>query len=164
MLLKNELLGAQYDNMKCQSPGSPPAERGPAAGSDGGVLSFKRSPRQPSGLSKAESPFSLSPVGADSQRLLRSPSRASRKISKVPFKVLDAPELQDDFYLNLVDWSSQNVLCVGLGSCVYLWSACTSQVTKLCDLGDDPVRFAVRAELRCAHGTTASLSTWDAER
>jgi cell division cycle 20-like protein 1 (cofactor of APC complex) len=42
--------------------------------------------------------------------------------------VLDAPELQDDFYLNLVDWSSQNVLSVGLGTCVYLWSACTSQV------------------------------------
>lgn len=42
--------------------------------------------------------------------------------------MLDAPELQDDFYLNLVDWSSQNVLSVGLGTCVYLWSACTSQV------------------------------------
>lgn len=54
-----------------------------------------------------------------------------RKISKIPFKVLDAPELQDDFYLNLVDWSSQNVLSVGLGTCVYLWSACTSQVKVL---------------------------------
>jgi len=51
-----------------------------------------------------------------------------RKIPRIPFKVLDAPELQDDFYLNLVDWSSQNILSVGLGSCVYLWSACTSQV------------------------------------
>ena len=55
--------------------------------------------------------------------------QAVRKISKIPFKVLDAPELQDDFYLNLVDWSSQNVLSVGLGNCVYLWSACTSQVS-----------------------------------
>lgn len=42
--------------------------------------------------------------------------------------MLDAPALQDDFYLNLVDWSSLNVLAVGLGSCVYLWSACTSKV------------------------------------
>ena len=25
-----------------------------------------------------------------------------RKINKVPFKVLDAPNLQDDFYLNLL--------------------------------------------------------------
>lgn len=49
--------------------------------------------------------------------------------------MLDAPALQDDYYLNLVDWSSQNVLAVGLGSCVYLWSATTSKVTKLYDLG-----------------------------
>jgi hypothetical protein len=46
-------------------------------------------------------------------------------------QVLDAPALQDDFYLNLVDWSSQNVLAVGLGSCVYLWSACTSKASLL---------------------------------
>lgn len=44
-------------------------------------------------------------------------------------QVLDAPSLQDDFYLNLVDWSSQNVLAVGLGSCVYLWTATTSKVS-----------------------------------
>lgn len=68
-----------------------------------------------------------------SQKLLRSPRKPTRKISKIPFKVLDAPELQDDFYLNLVDWSSLNVLSVGLGTCVYLWSACTSQVC-VCDL------------------------------
>jgi cell division cycle 20-like protein 1 (cofactor of APC complex) len=63
------------------------------------------------------------------------PLKTQRKISKVPYKVLDAPALQDDFYLNLVDWSSQNLLTVGLGSCVYLWSASTSKVTKLCDFG-----------------------------
>lgn len=49
-----------------------------------------------------------------------------RKVAKVPFKVLDAPQLQDDFYLNLVDWSSQNVLAVGLSGAVYIWSACNS--------------------------------------
>lgn len=80
------------------------------------------------------SPYSLSPLSAHSQKLLRSPRKPIRKIPKVPFKVLDAPELQDDFYLNLVDWSSTNILGVGLGTSVYLWSACTSQVTKLCDL------------------------------
>ena len=63
-----------------------------------------------------------------------------RKISKIPFKVLDAPELQDDFYLNLVDWSSQNVLSVGLGTSVYLWSACTSQVSVSCQALSLPVK------------------------
>lgn len=72
--------------------------------------------------------FTMSNFSCCSQKLLRSPRKPTRKISKIPFKVLDAPELQDDFYLNLVDWSSLNVLSVGLGTCVYLWSACTSQV------------------------------------
>lgn len=28
-----------------------------------------------------------------------------RRVSKKPYKILDAPNLQDDFYLNLIDWS-----------------------------------------------------------
>ena len=72
--------------------------------------------------------FSLDCSCLCSHKLLRSPRKPARKISKIPFKVLDAPELQDDFYLNLVDWSAGNLLSVGLGACVYLWSACTSQV------------------------------------
>ena len=50
-------------------------------------------------------PFNISPMGsASSHFLLASPQKHNRKIPKVPFKVLDAPALQDDFYLNLVDW------------------------------------------------------------
>lgn len=67
----------------------------------------------------------LSPA---SVALLRSPRRAPRRVARTPYKVLDAPELQDDFYLNLVDWSASNVLAVGLDKCVYLWNAANSQV------------------------------------
>jgi cell division cycle 20-like protein 1 (cofactor of APC complex) len=85
------------------------------------------------------------------------PTRSARKIAKVPFKVLDAPALQDDFYLNLVDWSSSNLLAVGLGSCVYLWSACTSKVTKMCDLGaGDSVTSVTWADE--SHGSCSSVS------
>ena len=42
--------------------------------------------------------------------------------------------MQDDFYLNLIDWGKQNILGVGLGSCIYLWDATSSKVTKLHDL------------------------------
>jgi len=55
-----------------------------------------------------------------------------RKVTKMPCKVLDAPSLQDDFYLNLIDWSAGNNLAVGLGNCIYLWNALNSKVTKLC--------------------------------
>ncbi|KAI5116536.1 hypothetical protein M0805_009047 [Coniferiporia weirii] len=78
--------------------------------------------------------YSLSPVRAESRRLLESPRRQLRSVCKTPYRVLDAPDLADDFYLNLVDWSSTNVLGVGLGSCVYLWTAHTAAVSKLCDL------------------------------
>jgi len=130
-LLKNEVLGAGIEDVKEQME-----ERKVLSPMDGRNLFHYRVQRSIN-LSDSASPYSLSPVSGKSQKLLRSPRKASRKISKIPFKVLDAPELQDDFYLNLVDWSSQNVLSVGLGTCVYLWSACTSQVTRLCDLSGD---------------------------
>lgn len=63
------------------------------------------------------------------------PKKKHRKISKIPYKVLDAPQLQDDFYLNLVDWSCYNNLAVGLSNSIYIWSASNSKVTKLYDLG-----------------------------
>lgn len=67
-------------------------------------------------------------------QLAKKPQSSFRNISKTPFKVLDAPNLQDDFYLNLVDWSKQNVLGVALGSCIYLWDANTNKVCKFCDM------------------------------
>jgi cell division cycle 20-like protein 1, cofactor of APC complex len=83
--------------------------------------------------------YSLSPVKYSSQRMLLSPQKTPRAVAKVPYKVLDAPDLADDFYLNLVDWGSQNMLGVGLGSCVYMWNSNTGRVTKLCELNDDTV-------------------------
>ncbi|KAL2321652.1 hypothetical protein Fmac_026031 [Flemingia macrophylla] len=77
--------------------------------------------------------------------------KTPRKVPRSPFKVLDAPALQDDFYLNLVDWSSHNVLAVGLGNCVYLWNACSSKVTKLCDLGIDDLVCSVGWAQRGTH-------------
>lgn len=71
-----------------------------------------------------------------------------RKINKMPCKVLDAPALQDDYYLNLIDWSTQNYLAVGLSSSVYLWNAVNSKVTKLCDLGISDSATAVSWSLK----------------
>ncbi|KAK7251225.1 hypothetical protein RIF29_34239 [Crotalaria pallida] len=97
-----------------------------------------------------------------------SPVKAPRKVPRSPYKVLDAPALQDDFYLNLVDWSSHNVLAVGLGNCVYLWNACSSKVTKLCDLGIDDCVCSVGWAQRGTHlavGTSnGKVQIWDASR
>ncbi len=73
-------------------------------------------------------------ISASTQRRASDPVRSVRKIKRLPFKVLDAPALQDDFYLNLVDWSFKNILAVGLGSSVYLWSAYTAKVICFIDI------------------------------
>jgi cell division cycle 20-like protein 1 (cofactor of APC complex) len=83
--------------------------------------------------------YSLSPVKLSSQSMLLSPRKTPRAVSKVPYKVLDAPELADDFYLNLVDWGSGGVLAVGLGDSVYLWNSETGKVEQLCKLTADTV-------------------------
>ncbi|AMD18643.1 HBL259Cp [Eremothecium sinecaudum] len=46
-----------------------------------------------------------------------------RTKSHIPYRVLDAPALRNDFYSNLVDWSpATNNVVVGLNCSVYLWS------------------------------------------
>jgi cell division cycle protein 20 (cofactor of APC complex) len=55
-----------------------------------------------------------------------------RKIPLNPEKVLDAPGYLDDYYLNLLDWSSKNVVAVALEGIVYVWNADTGQVSEFC--------------------------------
>lgn len=135
-LLKNELLNAGIEDIKEQHPSTSDSRTAlnPISSPKKNLFRYNLLNDNDIVFNNSASPYSLSPVGIKSQNLLKSPKKAFRKISKNPFKVLDAPELATDFYLNLVDWSSTNLLGVGLGSCVYLWSASTSQVTKLCDL------------------------------
>lgn len=59
------------------------------------------------------------------------PCSGRRYISENPERILDAPELIDDFYLNLLDWNQDNVLAVALGKTVYLWNASSGNIQEL---------------------------------
>lgn len=52
-------------------------------------------------------------------------------------KTLDAPDLVDDYYLNLLDWGSANVLAIALGSTVYLWDARNGSTSELVTVDDE---------------------------
>ena len=54
-----------------------------------------------------------------------------RKINLIPEKILDAPNLVDDYYLNLLEWGKANVLAVALGPEIYLWNSETSETSCL---------------------------------
>jgi hypothetical protein len=58
-------------------------------------------------------PFQSSPL-SQASFANNPPQKTVRKIAKQPYKILDAPTLKDDYYLNLVDWSPGNLLAVGL--------------------------------------------------
>lgn len=57
-----------------------------------------------------------------------------RNLPKNPYKILDAPELKDDFYVDLLSWSSQNLLAVALNKKVYLWNSNTSEINEISEL------------------------------
>lgn len=61
-------------------------------------------------------------------------ARPTRHIPSAPVRILDAPDLLDDYYLNLLSWGSTDVLAVALGQCVYLWNAKSGDITELCSL------------------------------
>ena len=62
-------------------------------------------------------------------------SNKARRFPTQPERVLDAPGMVDDFYLNLISWSSKNIVGVALEASTYIWRADTGAVTHL---GDAP--------------------------
>ncbi|KAM1036771.1 hypothetical protein ACFX2I_031597 [Malus domestica] len=83
------------------------------------------------------------PVEAIPRRLLSPPphnaksAKPRRQIPQGSERTLDAPGIVDDFYLNVLDWSSNNVLAIALGNTVYLWSASDASVEELVTVDDE---------------------------
>ncbi|XP_021912132.1 cell division cycle 20.1, cofactor of APC complex-like [Carica papaya] len=69
------------------------------------------------------------------------PIKPHRQIPQRPTRTLDAPDLVDNFYLNLLDWSINNVIVIALGCTIYLWNASDSSIFELVtfDEEDGPV-------------------------
>lgn len=54
-----------------------------------------------------------------------------RNISQVAERILDAPEIMDDYYLNLMDWGENGLLAVSLAQSVYLWNYQSGEISNL---------------------------------
>lgn len=93
----------------------------------------------------------------------------TRRIPTQPEKMLDAPDIIDDYYLNILSWGAKNVLAVALRDRVYLWDAVTAETKELMSTDNDTDYVsAVRWNpdgTRVAIGTAHSeVSVWDPER
>jgi len=60
-----------------------------------------------------------------------------RKINMTPERILDAPNLVDDYYLNLLEWGASNILAVALGPEIYLYNGDTSETSLLMSIIKD---------------------------
>ncbi|KAK4193435.1 WD40-repeat-containing domain protein [Podospora australis] len=72
------------------------------------------------------------------------PSQFRRRVATAPERVLDAPGLIDDYYLNLLDWSSGNQVAIGLERNVYVWSADEGSVNCLLETSPDTYVSSVK--------------------
>ncbi|CAN0385513.1 unnamed protein product, partial [Ascophyllum nodosum] len=107
----------------------------PAPGQDGyRVLAFqKKAPAQEDSYQNG-----LRVLYSQSKaRLGGASGRSIRHIPSAPVRILDAPDLVDDYYVNLLSWGSNNVLAVALGQSVYLWNAKSGDITELMSLSDE---------------------------
>ncbi|KAK8692974.1 hypothetical protein V6N13_070575 [Hibiscus sabdariffa] len=92
------------------------------------ILAFKNKPPAPVELFPSENSTSVH---------LTKSAKPRRHIPQSSERTLDAPDLVDDFYLNLLDWGSSNVLAIALGNTVYLWDASDSSTSELVTVDDE---------------------------
>jgi len=133
------------------------------------VLAFKSthtsSPRSSAApATPTESLRALYTLNKDS---LNTPKRFLRRIPQMAERILDAPDLIDDYYLNLLDWNCDNILVIALGSAVYLWNNTDGQITKLMqeppDSGFDvtSVSWAPGGKQLMVGTSRATVELWD---
>ena len=94
-----------------------------------------------------------------------------RHVPSAPERILDAPELIDDYYLNLIDWGSTNQVAVALGCVVYLWNADSGDIQQLCQTdpnnGDDyvtGVQWGGDGKHIAVGTNDAEVQIWDVSR
>jgi len=66
-----------------------------------------------------------------------SQKKPSHPIPTSAERILDAPSLVDDYYLNTIDWGRNNRLAIGLGGSVFLWDATDGSVQQLLELSSE---------------------------
>jgi len=103
------------------------------------ILEFKPAPPESSKPIDLRSQYNRPLKAANAQS-----AQFRRRVQSAPERVLDAPGLVDDYYLNLLDWSSGNQVAIGLERNVYVWSADSGTVSCLLETTPDTYISSVK--------------------
>ena len=132
------------------------------------ILSFKDKAPAPKGdtVNNLKVLYSASASAKDTSSKI-----VSRVVPSAPSRILDAPDLLDDYYINLLSWSDTNLLAVALGQTVHLWNATSGEVHELCTVEDgttdsyvSSVSWVQEGGAHLAIGTSAGTTQlWDVQ-
>ncbi|KAF1808841.1 cell division cycle protein Cdc20 [Eremomyces bilateralis CBS 781.70] len=126
------------------------------------ILAFKPAPPESSKPIDLRSQYNrpLKPANSINGQL-------RRRILTSPERVLDAPSIVDDYYLNLLDWSCNNQVAIGLGQSVYIWSAESGGVNMLLESTPDTYVSSLKWSGDGAYVSvglgTGEVQIWDVE-
>lgn len=109
---------------------------------------------------------------SSNQNRVRKKVAPPRHIASAPERVLDAPDMLDDYYLNLLDWSQNNILAVALYGAVYLWNSDTGDIEELMSMEDENsyvssvkwVKEAGSANHLAVATNDGAVQLWDASK
>ncbi|PKI82457.1 WD repeat-containing protein slp1 [Malassezia vespertilionis] len=135
------------------------------------ILTFSAAPPTSSGTRDARSRYTPKSKTLPSSLLAAN----RRRIPMSAERVLDAPAIVSDFYSNVLDWSSQNVIAIALQSAVHTWNSETGETNFLLDLEEESERVGGRGMVNSlqwdANGTVMAVGTdrgytqiWDVVR
>lgn len=167
-VLSTELCGDENVLPRAASPIVTRASAAAAeASSTAPILGFHTPPKRRRAAKAVTDVGSIACLSPTSTAALAVSPKRIRRVPRAPVKVLDAPRLADDFYLNLVHWSSLNCVAVGLSSIVYSWNANTASVEKVADTQGfgsvSSVQWSRSGKLLAVGTTRGVVSLRDAE-
>jgi cell division cycle protein 20 (cofactor of APC complex) len=148
------------------------------------VLAFKNKAPAPKDGYQSSLKVLYSQQGAKKSDIVK----PTRHIPSAPVRILDAPDLVDDYCkssdrnviiwwrysffftdLNLMSWSSSNVLAIALSQTVYLWDAASGGIKELMTLPEEQdyvssVSFVQQGGNHVAIGTASNVvQLWDVQ-
>ncbi|KAH8263094.1 hypothetical protein KR044_004314 [Drosophila immigrans] len=92
----------------------------------------------------------------------------SRYIPTTSERILDAPDFINDYYLNLMDWSGDNIVAVALGNCVYLWNAASGNIEQLNEYEEGDYACALswiqEGQILAIGNSTGAVELWDCSK
>lgn len=103
---------------------------------------------------------------------LSTPRRNSlRTLPKHPELILDVPNLKDDFYLNLFDWSKFNEkIAIGIDNELYIWNANTKSSSLLLNFSEQSqayvtsVKWMPHTNIVAVAKSNTLIYLWDIEK